>query len=443
MRLNCAAKHLCGMRPILMTNPQHYCVNCSDPLHGALCGFLITELPPYANIDVRCMTDSGRSKFEERNMDVSALICKYCLETLQDAHLKEPATSTTDSAASSNTETPAASTAASTNTESAASTNTGSVVPEAASTPVIVDLSSESLPNKRKYKSEENQKDSSENSLFIAQKRRSTTNSEESTAADQDSDSDDSFFDTFDESKCILSSYSNNATSKAVAPPCDKRANVSTTTTANWKESITAADQDSDSDDSDFFDTFHESKCILSTYSNNATSKAVASPDANVSTTPADQDSDSSDDSDFFDTFHESKCILSTQSTKAIAPPCDKRSNVSTPNSEQQSKHDNATSKHDNGNDRARANVSDAADSDEECNATTKHDNGNDGVGGACHEIRHSRVQNGVNSSTATTTGGLLTPPQRRYHKSNCIADCPCGLVSCNETVLYPNHKKG
>eukprot|EP00956_Cyclotella_meneghiniana_P003488 scaffold4251_cov37-Cyclotella_meneghiniana.AAC.3 len=143
MRLNCATKHLCGMRPIVMTNPQHYyCVNCSDPLHGALCGFLITELPPSANIDVRCMTDSGRSKFEERNMDASALICKYFLETLQDAHLKEPATSTTDSAASSNTETPAASTAASTNTKSAASTNTGSVVPEAASTPVIVDLSS-------------------------------------------------------------------------------------------------------------------------------------------------------------------------------------------------------------------------------------------------------------------------------------------------------------
>ena len=66
MRLQCAAQHLCGMRPIIMTNPQHYCVNCRDPLHGSLCGYLITELPPEVNIDVPCLTDSGRKKFEEK-----------------------------------------------------------------------------------------------------------------------------------------------------------------------------------------------------------------------------------------------------------------------------------------------------------------------------------------------------------------------------------------
>eukprot|EP00956_Cyclotella_meneghiniana_P029443 scaffold71225_cov38-Cyclotella_meneghiniana.AAC.9 len=62
------------------------------------------------------------------------------------------------------------------------------------------DESAESLPNKQKYKSEENQKDSSENSPFIAQKRRSSIHhgydDTIDTAADQDSDSDDSdFFD--------------------------------------------------------------------------------------------------------------------------------------------------------------------------------------------------------------------------------------------------------
>ena len=94
MRFQCAAKHLCGMRPLIMTNPQHHCVNCSDPLHGGLCGLLIADLPADNKIDVASLTDSGRSKFLERNIDTSALICKFCLENLQDAHLK-PAASTT------------------------------------------------------------------------------------------------------------------------------------------------------------------------------------------------------------------------------------------------------------------------------------------------------------------------------------------------------------
>eukprot|EP00956_Cyclotella_meneghiniana_P040616 scaffold200699_cov36-Cyclotella_meneghiniana.AAC.1 len=169
------------------------------------------------------------------------------------------------------------------------------------------DESAESLPNKRKYKSEENQQDSSENSPFVAT---TTANSEERyTAADSNSE------ENIHESKCILSRYSDNhPTSKAVAPPCDKRANkrANVTTTANSVESNNAAD--SDSDDDSFFEIFDESKCILSRYSDNH------------------------------------------PTSKAVAPPCDKRVNVSTSNAA-----DNATSntsKHDNVGRNDRANVS-------------------------------------------------------------------------------------
>ena len=39
----CAARHLCGMVHTPITNPQHHCMHCQHPMHGALCGRLWSE----------------------------------------------------------------------------------------------------------------------------------------------------------------------------------------------------------------------------------------------------------------------------------------------------------------------------------------------------------------------------------------------------------------
>jgi hypothetical protein len=85
MRL-CASMRLCGMPAVPLTNPQHHCANCAEPMHGALCGFLLSELPYNIKISRECLSERGQSLFKSP----SAMICHLCTERLDGATLKSP-----------------------------------------------------------------------------------------------------------------------------------------------------------------------------------------------------------------------------------------------------------------------------------------------------------------------------------------------------------------
>eukprot|EP00956_Cyclotella_meneghiniana_P016141 scaffold25361_cov66-Cyclotella_meneghiniana.AAC.1 len=81
MRLACAARHLCSLNLPVQDPPQHHCANCSDPLHGGVCGHLLSELPPDIFIHPDLYSDRAKSLLG----NASALICFYCTDSLNGA----------------------------------------------------------------------------------------------------------------------------------------------------------------------------------------------------------------------------------------------------------------------------------------------------------------------------------------------------------------------
>jgi len=77
MYLACAAKHLCGMKktPLTTSFVIHYCMNCEEAMHGALCGCLFSERPDDIVIEYDDLTDNGKRRFDQG----TALICAYCI----------------------------------------------------------------------------------------------------------------------------------------------------------------------------------------------------------------------------------------------------------------------------------------------------------------------------------------------------------------------------
>ena len=89
MRLNCAAKHLCSLSPLPVQDPpQHHCANCAEPLHGGVCGYLLSELPPHIIINPELYSDRAKELLDNG----SALICNLCADTLNGATPKDPPT---------------------------------------------------------------------------------------------------------------------------------------------------------------------------------------------------------------------------------------------------------------------------------------------------------------------------------------------------------------
>ena len=78
MPLPCAAKHLCGMSSVPIERAQHHCANCDEPMHGGMCGHLLSELPDDVDIDPDRLSDRGKGLITSP----SALICKFCTERL-------------------------------------------------------------------------------------------------------------------------------------------------------------------------------------------------------------------------------------------------------------------------------------------------------------------------------------------------------------------------
>ena len=73
MPLPCAAKHLCGMSSVPIERAQHHCANCDEPMHGGMCGHLLSELPDDVDIDPDRLSDRGKGLITSP----SALICMY------------------------------------------------------------------------------------------------------------------------------------------------------------------------------------------------------------------------------------------------------------------------------------------------------------------------------------------------------------------------------
>ena len=84
--LTCAAKHRYGMPRLKMVEVSHSCMNCAQPMHGALCGVLFSERNPSIKITKNVLTKNGQALFNSS----SALLCALCVDHLDGAKLKSP-----------------------------------------------------------------------------------------------------------------------------------------------------------------------------------------------------------------------------------------------------------------------------------------------------------------------------------------------------------------
>jgi hypothetical protein len=86
MKFTCAAKHLCGMPSQDMVQINHRCMNCMEPMHGALCGALFAEKSPSIKISCDVLSPNGKTLFNSP----TAVICAICINHLDGASLKVP-----------------------------------------------------------------------------------------------------------------------------------------------------------------------------------------------------------------------------------------------------------------------------------------------------------------------------------------------------------------
>ena len=65
---------------------NHRCMNCMEPMHGALCGALFAEKEASIKISYEVLSPNGQSLFTSP----TALICHMCIKSLDGASLKSP-----------------------------------------------------------------------------------------------------------------------------------------------------------------------------------------------------------------------------------------------------------------------------------------------------------------------------------------------------------------
>ena len=87
MTHSCAALHHCAMKGITIDSIVHRCMNCTKPMHGALCGALFAERGEGIQICPDVMSEHGQNLYHSH----SAVICAMCISTLNGAKRKSPA----------------------------------------------------------------------------------------------------------------------------------------------------------------------------------------------------------------------------------------------------------------------------------------------------------------------------------------------------------------